>query len=114
MKQSSMKQCMFMLAFALLVCQSIAFELDLNSMHQQIKERVGQVKSLPHQVKAYSNDEFTWSLDVPRILFQYIITAVFCPLFILPSIFLNNQELFTAVLYKFVYAPYIRLSGFDK
>jgi hypothetical protein len=58
------------------------------------------------------DDEYNWLLDIPRILIEYLVVMIISPFFVFPSFFLNNQEVWVATMYRFLYLKYFRLSGY--
>lgn len=80
------------LAFALMVNMSSAFRLDLENIKTSISTGLSQINRGTHRVMAsgYTQDEFEWLFDIPRIIVQYLTVLILSPLFLLPSIFLNN------------------------
>jgi len=58
------------------------------------------------------DNEYDWLLDMPRILLEYLICMIISPFFIIPSFFLNNQEIWVATIYNFLYLNFVRLSGY--
>jgi hypothetical protein len=65
-------------------------------------------------VKKVELKEYLWGLDIFRIILDYAITLVTLPVFLIPSLFINNQEWAIIYLYAFLNAPVFRLSGWNK
>ncbi|CDW78681.1 UNKNOWN [Stylonychia lemnae] len=86
---------------ALLIVYCQAFQLEVLPKEERVNTHL----------RVREND-FAWLLDIPRILLEYLIVMVLSPFFILPSFFLNNQEIWVATIYKFLYLPVVRLSGY--
>lgn len=92
-----------LLILAFFILYASAFKLDLSESQEKLNNFTPKIRAR----------EYEWLLDIPRILIEYLLIAALSPLFLLPSLFLNNQEIWIASLYKFMYLPYIRLSGFN-
>jgi hypothetical protein len=99
------------LFLALAVALSTAFKLDYEQARRDYKSNYAA--AVPERAVRAEDEEYKWSLDVFRIFIEFALTLVLSPLFIITSVFLNNQEIYRIVLYQFLYLPVVRLSGWE-
>lgn len=97
-----------LLFLALCVTLSMAFKID----YEEARRSRGALPEMPERTVRRDDSDFPWLIDSIRLIIQFVIIAGISPLYILSSIFFNNQELYQKHLFWFAEGKLMRLSGY--